>query len=183
LICLSFTIFPFITFISITIYYPPDDVSDKYEGSDSMYKLSTISFTSFMYCYHFKQLALIITIPPFHPLTTRHRFSHFITPLITCHPPLISTPLIHSLTLISPRRLTRITPLTSIAKPSLLLKRINLNEYFHCCSFLWICRISILMGCQGLLIRLFGDKLNKLLFLPNASAYAYFLSLTKSKKS
>lgn len=75
-----------------------------------------------MYCYHFMSIAPII-IPPSNPLTTRLRFSHFITPTIICHPPLISTPLIRSLTLISPRRLTRITLPTSIAKPSLLLKR------------------------------------------------------------
>ena len=88
-----------------------------------MYMSPTISFTSFI-CYHFTPFALIITITPSNPLTTRLRFSHFITPpIIICHPRLIFIPLIHFLTLISPRLRTRITLLTSIAKPSLLLKR------------------------------------------------------------
>lgn len=60
--------------------------------------------------------------------------------------------------------------------------KVDQNKYFHYCSFIWIDKISILMGCQGLKIKLFLIK-KYLLFLPNASAYAYFLSLTKSKKS
>lgn len=116
-----FIIYHFHSFyIEIIIYYPPDDAWDKYVGSDSMYKLSTISFTSFS-CYHFKQLTAIIIILPGHPLITRLRFSHFITPIIICHPRLISIPLIHLITLLSPRLRTRINLLTSIAIPSLLL--------------------------------------------------------------